>query len=72
MLYANARSIVNKRHLLDLELSKSPFDIIVLTETHLDNSISDAEIFPENYTVSRRDRSQNGRQGDDILVGSNL
>ena len=33
----NAISIVNERHLLDLELSKRPFDIIVLTETHLDD-----------------------------------
>ena len=70
LCYANARSIVNKRHLLDLELSKRPFDIIVLTETHLDDSISDAEIFPENYTVFRRDRSQNGRQGGGILIAT--
>ena len=58
VLYANARSIVNKKHLLDLELSKRPFDIIVLTETHLDDSISDAEIFAENYSVFRRDRDR--------------
>ena len=70
VFYANARSIVNKRHLLDLELSKRPFDIIVLMETHLDDAISDAEIFPENYTVFRRDRSQNGRQGGGILIAT--
>ena len=35
--HSNAISIVNERHLLDLELSKRPFDIIVLTETHLDD-----------------------------------
>ena len=70
VFYASARSIVNKRHLLDLELSKRPFDIIVLTETHLDDSISDAEIFPENYAVFRRDRSQNGRQGGGILIAT--
>ena len=70
VLYANARRIVNKRHLLDLELSKRPFDIIVLMETHLDDSIFDAEIFSENYTVFRQDRSQNGRQGGGILIAT--
>ena len=70
MLYANTRRIVNKKHLLDLELSKKPFDIIVLTETYLDDSMFDAEIFPENYTVFRRDRSQNGRQGGGILIAT--
>ena len=55
---------------MDLELSKRPFDIIVLTETHLDNSISDAELFPENCTVLRRDGSQNGRQGGGILIAT--
>ena len=46
VFYANARSIVNKRHLLDLELATNHHDIIVLTETHLDDSVLDAELFP--------------------------
>ena len=39
----NARSIVNKRSLLNLELATNLYDIIILTETHLDNTIADRE-----------------------------
>ena len=60
VFYANARSIVNKRHLLDLELAQTIHDIIVSTETHLDDSIDDLEIFPNCYTVFRRDRASQG------------
>ena len=31
------------------------YDIIVLTETHLDDGIGDSEIFPNCYTVFRRE-----------------
>ena len=68
VFYANARSIVNKRHLLDLELAQTMHDIIVLTETHLDDSIGDSEIFPNCYTVFRRDRASQGRQGGGVLI----
>ena len=44
--YANARSIVNKVNLLELEMYQRSYDLIVLTETHLDHSILDSEIFP--------------------------
>ncbi|CAB3990767.1 Hypothetical predicted protein [Paramuricea clavata] len=40
----------------------------VLTETHLDSSIGDAEIFPDNYTVFMRDRNKNGRHGGGVLI----
>ena len=38
------------------------------TETHLDSSILDSELFPSIYTVFRRDRVQNGRRGGGILI----
>ena len=66
--YANARSIVNKTSKLELEIAASRYDIIALTETHLDNSISDAEILPSNFTVFRRDRRVNGRHGGGVLI----
>ena len=68
--YANARSIVNKTSKLELDIATWHYDIIVLTETHLDNSISDGEIFPNNYTVFRRDRSFNGRHGGGVLIAT--
>ena len=70
VFYANARSIVNKRNLLNLELATSLYDIIILTETHLDNTIADREIFPRGYTVFRRDRELQGRHGGGILIAT--
>ena len=43
---ANARSIVNKTDKMYLEIESGSHDIVVLTETHLDDSILDSEIFP--------------------------
>ena len=68
IFYANARSIDNKTSKLELEIAASRYDIIALTETHLDNSISDAEILPSNFTVFRRDRRVNGRHGGGVLI----
>lgn len=51
VFYTNARSKVNKVNKLDLEIANGSYNIIVLTETCLDSSADDAEIFPDNYTV---------------------
>ena len=59
--YANSRSIMNKRNKLEP-------GIIVLIETHLDNSISDSEVLPNNYLVFRRDRKCNGQNGGGVLI----
>ena len=67
-LHANAQSIVNKTSRLELDIASSSYDIITLTETHLDDSISDGEILPPNYTVFRRDRKINGRSGGGVLI----
>ena len=56
VFYTNARSIVNKVAKLQLELANSQAGIIVLTETHLDCSISDGEVLCSDYTVSERPR----------------
>ncbi|CAB4043273.1 Hypothetical predicted protein, partial [Paramuricea clavata] len=70
VLYANARSIVNKTDKLCLEIHSGQFDIVVLTETHLDNTIVDSEIFPPNFIVFRRDRQHLGRHGGGVLIGT--
>ena len=44
------------------------YDIIVLTETHLDHGIGDSEIFPNYYTVFRRDTASQARQGGVVLI----
>ena len=68
--YANARSIVNKSSKLDLAIAALGYDIIVLTETHLDSSIPDGEIFPSDFSVFRRDRKLNGRHGGGVLIAT--
>ena len=65
-----ARSIVNKTSRLELDIASSSYDIITLTETHLDDSISDGEILPSNYTVFRRDRKIKGRSGGGVLIAT--
>lgn len=51
-----ATSIVNKIAKLQMELASNSFDVIVLTKTHLDSSITDTEMFGREYCVYRKDR----------------
>ena len=71
VFYTNARSIVNKVAKLQLELANSQADIVVLTETHLDCSISSEEVIGSDYTVYRKDRTGNGvRHGGGVLIAA--
>ena len=63
--YFNARSLVNKSASLEVGVYSKNFDIIAITETHLDQSVNSAELFPSNYRVYRRDRN---RRGGGVLV----
>ena len=64
----NARSLVNKSAFLEADVYSRNFDIIAVTETHLDDSIRSSELFPQNYRVFRRDRN---RKGGGVLVAVN-
>ena len=68
VFYTNARSIASKRSFLNLEVASNVYDINFLTETHLDNTITDGEIFPQGCTVFRCDRELHGRHGGGILI----
>ncbi len=68
VLYANARTIVNKIDKLRLEIESGQIDIVVLTETHLDNNILDSEIFSQDFVVFRQDRKHLGRYGGGVLI----
>ena len=70
ILYANSRSLVNKTALLELEIATYRYDIMVFTETHLESTISNSELFPSNYTVFRRDRPYNGLKGGGVLIST--
>ena len=56
----NSRSIVNKRLDLFAKVSAMSPDVIMITETYLDNTITDGEILPPNYTIFRLDRNRHG------------
>lgn len=64
----NARSLVNKSAFLEADVYSRNFDIIAVTETHLDDSIRSSELFPQKYRVFRRDRN---RKGGGVLVAVN-
>ena len=68
VFYPNSRSLVNKIDQLELEIATYQYDLMVFTETHLDSSILDSELFPSIYTVFRRDRAQNGRRDGGMLI----
>ena len=53
-----------------MEIATYRYDIMVFTETHLDSTITDSELFPSNYTVFRRDRLHNGRKGGGVLIAT--
>ena len=56
-LYLNARSIVNKHKELELYVLDKKFDIVGITETWMNSSISDSEMSISGYTLHRNDRN---------------
>ena len=59
-MYCNCRSLTPKLNVLRVQAAASSPDIIVLTETWLDPSISSSEIFIPGYTSIHRDRNRCG------------
>ena len=71
VFYTNARSIVNKVAKLQVELANSQADIVVLTETRLDCSISSEEVIGSDFIVYRKDCAGNGaRHGGGVLIAT--
>ena len=60
ILYTNCRSLLPKLDFLRAEALSSRSHVIALTETWIDSSISDHEIFIPGYSSVRRDRSRHG------------
>lgn len=65
--HINIRSLRNKVDEVRLLLSVCKFDILSITETHLDDTISDRQLEVENYKIVRRDRPT-GTSGGGCLV----
>ena len=69
-LYVNARSLVNN---LKIELKayvvEFDLDIIGITETWLNEVISNSEVAIENFSMYRKDRSDiKGRRAEGVIV----
>ena len=60
IMYCNCRSLTPKLDTLRVQAAASSPDIIALTETWLDPSISSSEIFIPGYISIRRDRNWRG------------
>ena len=60
ILNVNLQSIKTKQHLLENMIRSTYPDIIFGTETWIDNSIKDSQIFPRGYTIFRNDRNLSG------------
>ena len=56
----NARSVLPKRFDIFAFICTFHIDILAVTETFLDDTISDGEICPGHYQMFRRDRSRHG------------
>lgn len=68
----NIRSLRNKVDEVRIILSSCKFDILALTETHLDSTISNGQLQVDGYRIIRRDRQrankkQIGRGGGCLL-----
>ena len=51
-MYCNARSLVNKTTFLESQLALKGYDIVAVTESHLDTTILNAELFPPIYVTT--------------------
>ena len=65
------RSIVNKQHELQALIISEEVDLILGTEYHLDDSITNSEVFTANFSVYRKDSNKH-RGGVFILIRNNM
>lgn len=72
--YQNVRSLRSKLSSFYLNVSDNFYDIILLTETWLNDSIADNEIFPPSYRIFRSDRKYDTlkvSRGGGVLIAVN-
>ena len=68
---ANFCSVRNKQAELELFLDNQDIHLLIGTESHLNDTIFDSEVFPRNYSVFRKDRNIHGG-GVFILVEKSI
>ena len=67
LLNINCQSILKNRESFATILDSTGCDIITGTETWLTDNIKDNEIFPQGYTIYRRDR-ETGQRGGGVFI----
>lgn len=70
-IHLNARSFLPKMAEMRIIASKSKTSLIAISETWIDNSVTDSEISIEGYHILRKDRNRSGG-GVCVYVRSNL
>lgn len=71
MYYQNVRGLRTKTHNLYMNALSQDYDILVLSETWLNDSVFDNELLDNRYNVYRRDRQDcllSKREGGGVLV----
>lgn len=68
LFYQNVRGLKGKLGLIKNTLTTFHADIIAVTESRLDDTIHDSELFPPDYVVLRADRR--GRGGGGVLLAA--
>ena len=63
----NICSIKNKIDEIRMLLQVCKFDILAITESHLDKSVENKQLYIDNYRLMRRDRI-NGKKGQGCIV----
>lgn len=71
VFYQNIRGLRSKTHEFKINVTNVDSDIILVNESWLNNTVSDAELFDSGYTVYRRDRESSAsvkKPGGGVLI----
>lgn len=66
--YQNVRGLRTKTHTFYNNIISENYDIIALTETWLNNTFFDSELFDNRYSIIRYDRSSGKLRGGGVLL----
>lgn len=69
--YQNVRGLRTKVNQFYLSVLQCTSDVVILTETWLNNSVNNAELFGTNYLCHRADRQEKSRGGGVLIAVNN-
>lgn len=70
LYYQNTRGLRTKLGTFFNNVSTNPANLLAITETGLNDSIHDGELFPRGYSVLRCDRTDGRKQGGALLAAA--